>query len=81
MEDYRKSRAGVLKVVDIDPQGSMRPSKGSMTSQGVKRGSMNNQGVIECLLGVEGTIQVYNFNFSIRISKTEEYQILLDFFL
>ncbi len=29
-------RAGVLKVVDIDPQGSMEPSNGSMNSLGVE---------------------------------------------
>ena len=38
----RVSRAGVPKVVDIDPQGSMGASKGSMNMQGVERGSMNN---------------------------------------
>ena len=43
----QNSRAGVLKVVDIDPQGSMGPSKGSMNIQGVERGSMNNRGVGE----------------------------------
>ncbi len=57
------SRAGVPKVVDIDPQGSMGPSKGSMISKGVERGSMNNQGVIECLLGVEGAIHASNIIF------------------
>ena len=35
-------KAGVPKVVDIDPQGSMGASKGSMNMQGVERGSMNN---------------------------------------
>ncbi len=35
------SKAGVLKVIDIDPQGSMESSKGSMNSQEVERGSVN----------------------------------------
>lgn len=31
-------RPGVLKVVDIDPQGSIETSKGLMNSQEVERG-------------------------------------------
>lgn len=34
----KHSRSGVLKVVSIDPQGLMGPSKESMNNQGVKRG-------------------------------------------
>jgi len=37
----------VLKVVDIDPQGSIGPSKGSINSHGVDWGSLNGQGVNE----------------------------------
>ena len=37
----------VLKVVDIDPQGSIGPSKGSINSHGVEWGSLNGQGVNE----------------------------------
>jgi len=33
----------VLKVVDIDPQGSIGPSKGSINSHGVEWGSLNGQ--------------------------------------
>jgi len=35
----------VLKVVDIEPQGSIGPSKGLMKSHRVEWGSMNGQGV------------------------------------
>jgi len=31
----------VLKVVDIEPQGSIGPSKGSINSHGVEWGSLN----------------------------------------
>jgi len=31
-----------LKVVDIDPQGSIGPSNGSINSHGVEWGSLNN---------------------------------------
>jgi len=34
----------VLKVVDIEPQGSIGPSKGSINSHGAEWGSLNNQG-------------------------------------
>jgi len=36
-----------LKVVDIDPQGSIGPSKGSINSHGVEWGSLNGQEVNE----------------------------------
>ena len=36
--DIPMSTAVVVKVVDIDPQGSIGPSKGSIKSHGVKRG-------------------------------------------
>jgi len=32
----------VLKVVDIDPKGSVGPSKGSINTHGVEWGSINN---------------------------------------
>ena len=48
--DIENIRSGVPKVVDIDPQGSIGTSRGSMNSKGVERGSMNNQGVSEPLL-------------------------------
>jgi len=35
----------VLKVVDIDPQGSIGPSKGLTNGHGVEWGSLNSQGV------------------------------------
>ena len=43
------SRSVVLKVVDIDPQGSIGPSKGFIfiNSHGVKWESLNGQGVNE----------------------------------
>jgi len=44
----------VLKVVDIDPQGSIGPSKGLINSQGVEWGSLNGHGVNEKLLGSTG---------------------------
>jgi len=44
----------VLKVVDIDSQGLIGPSKGSINSQGVEWGSQNGQGVNEKLLGSTG---------------------------
>jgi len=37
-------RPVVLEVVDIDPQGSIGPSKGSINSHGVEWGSLNGQG-------------------------------------
>jgi len=40
-------RSVVLKVVDIDPQGSIGPSKGSINSHRVKWGTLNGQGVNE----------------------------------
>jgi len=41
------SKPVVLKVVDIDPQGSIGPSEGSISIQGVEWGSLNGQGVYE----------------------------------
>jgi len=41
------ARSVVLKVVDVDPQGSIGPPKGSINSHGVKWGSLNGQGVNE----------------------------------
>jgi len=41
------SMAVVLKVVDIDPQGSIGPSKGSLNNHRVEWGSLNSQGVNE----------------------------------
>jgi len=38
------ARPVVHKVVDIDPQGSIGPSKASINSQGVEWGSLNGQG-------------------------------------
>jgi len=40
-------KAAVLKVVDIDPQGSTGPSKGSINRKGIEWGSLNGQGVNE----------------------------------
>jgi len=40
-------KAVVLKVVDINPQGSIGPSKGFINSHGVKWESLNGQGVNE----------------------------------
>jgi len=40
-------RPVVLKVVDIDPQGSIGPSEGSINSHGVEWRSVNSQGVNE----------------------------------
>jgi len=40
-------KAAVFKVVDIDQQGSIRPSKGSINSHGAEWGSLNDQGVNE----------------------------------
>jgi len=37
----------VLKVVDIDPQGSIGPSKGSINTHVAEWGSLNGQGVNE----------------------------------
>jgi len=37
----------VLKVVDIDPQGLIGPSKVSINSHGVEWRSLNGQGVNE----------------------------------
>ena len=47
----------VLKVVDIDPHGSIGPSKRSINSQGVEWGSMNGQGVNEKLLRSTGDMK------------------------
>ena len=43
----KDTKTVVLKVVDIDPQGSIGPSEGSINSNGVEWGSMNGQGVNE----------------------------------
>jgi len=48
------SKPVVLIVVDIDPQGSIGLSKGSINSQGVEWGSMNGEGFNEKLLGSIG---------------------------
>jgi len=37
----RRCRPVVLKVVDVDPQGSIGPSKGPINSHGVELGSLN----------------------------------------
>jgi len=42
-----QSKPVVVKVVDIHPQGSVGPSKGSINSHGVEWGSLNGQGVNE----------------------------------
>jgi len=41
------SKPVVLKVVDIDPQGSTGPSKESINTHRVEWGSLNGQGVNE----------------------------------
>jgi len=46
-ETRTTSKPVVLKVVDIDPQGSIGPSKGSINIHGVEWGSLNGQGVTE----------------------------------
>jgi len=44
----KKSTSVVLKVIDIDPQGSTGPSRGSISSHGgTEWGSLNGQGVSE----------------------------------
>jgi len=43
----RWSTPVVLKVVDIDPQGSIGPFKRLINSHGVEWGSLNGQGVNE----------------------------------
>jgi len=52
-----QSQAVILKVVDIDPQGSNGPSKRSVNSQGVEWGALNGQGVNEKLLGSTGDVK------------------------
>jgi len=42
----------VLKVVDIDPQVSIGPSKGSINSQGVEWESLNGQGSMKHCWGL-----------------------------
>jgi len=42
----------VLKVVDIDPQGSTGPSMGSINSQVVEWGSLNGQGSMKNCWGL-----------------------------
>jgi len=44
---FSLANAVVLKVVDIDPQGSIGPSKGLIDSHGVEWRSLNGQGVNE----------------------------------
>jgi len=51
--------AVVLKVVDIDPQRSIGPPKGSINSHGVEWGSLNGQGVNEWLLGSTGSNEAF----------------------
>jgi len=56
----RLSIAVVLKVVDIDPQGSIRPSKGSINSQGVEWVSLNGPGVNEELLLTSIVLSIFS---------------------
>ena len=41
VRNKRQFKPVVLKVVDIDPQGSIGPTKGSINSDGVEWGSLN----------------------------------------
>jgi len=50
LQGEKRTRAVVLKVVDIDPQRTIGPSKGSINSNGVEWGSLNGQGVRHILL-------------------------------
>jgi len=47
LKKYGNSKSVVLKVVDIDPQGSIGPSKGLINSHGVEWASLNGQGVMK----------------------------------
>jgi len=47
----------VLKVSAIDPQGSIKQSKGSINSHGVEWRSLNGQGLNDKLLGSTGTMK------------------------
>jgi len=53
----------VLKVVDIDPQGSIGPSKGSINSHGVEWGSLNGQGSMNNCWGLleQWSLQIINY--------------------
>jgi len=53
----------VLKVVDIDPQGSIGQSKGSINSHGVEWGSLNGPGVNEKLLRSTGAMKPPTQNY------------------
>jgi len=44
MRKQANSRPVVLKVVDMDPQGSVGPSKGLINNYGVRWWSLNGQG-------------------------------------
>jgi len=56
----------VLKVVDIDPQGSIGPSKGSINSHGVERGSLNGQGSMNNCWGL---LEQWSLRFKIIVNR------------
>jgi len=56
-------RSVVLKVVDIDPQGSIGQSKRSINSHEVEWRSLNGQGVNEKLLGSTGPMEPPTQNY------------------
>jgi len=62
-KDFR-FRSVVLKVVEIDPQRSVEPSKGLISGHRVEWGSLNGQGVNEQLLGSTGAMKPPIQNFS-----------------
>jgi len=73
----------VPKVVNRDPQGSIRPSKGSIKSHRVEWESLNGQGVNELLLGsteasnsklllIRQGMQMAFFNKSNKIKRADQ---------
>jgi len=56
----------VLKVVDIDPQVSIGPSKGSINSQGVEWESLNGQGSMKHCWGL---LEIWSLQFKIIVNR------------
>jgi len=56
----------VLKVVDIEPQGSIGPSKGLINSHGVEWGSLNGQGSMNNCWGL---LEQWSLQFKIIVNQ------------
>lgn len=65
-------KSGILKVVDIDPQGSMGSPKGSMNNQGVKIILLFSLNYKLVLLGGVNS----KYDTSLGVNKTKFWKLL-----